>query len=93
MNVRWENIKRKYLQAGGLLLARRSQRLRRTLCRSFLADYEEQGKYIYKGGEYSVIQGTVAPSVNIGTYWYPSVDIGSYVFPGNVLPYITPIFP
>ena len=29
MNIGWENIKREYLQAGGLLLTRRSQRLRR----------------------------------------------------------------
>ena len=58
-----------------------------------LEDAHWYGKYIYKGGEYSIIQGTVNPSVNIGTYWSPTIDIGSYVFPGNILPYITPIFP
>ena len=29
MSIGWENIKMGYLQAGGLLLARRTQRLRR----------------------------------------------------------------
>ncbi|MDR1199324.1 MAG: hypothetical protein LBK94_10020 [Prevotellaceae bacterium] len=57
-----------------------------------LEDAHWYGNRLFPDG-YSVIRGTVSPSVNIGRYWYPSVDIGSYVFPGNVLPYIKPILP
>ncbi|GHU72789.1 hypothetical protein FACS189413_16380 [Bacteroidia bacterium] len=58
-----------------------------------LEDAHQFGKYVYKG-EYSIIQGAVNPSVNIGAFWYPTVDnMGAYILPGNVLPYITPIFP
>jgi RHS repeat-associated protein len=50
------------------------------------------GSRLYPEG-YSVIRGTINPSVSIGSYWYPYVDIGAYAFPGNFLPYIKPIFP
>jgi RHS repeat-associated protein len=58
-----------------------------------LEDAYSYGKLLYPNG-YSVVQGTVNPALNIGTYWYPFVDgMGAYAFPGSVLPYITPIFP
>ena len=57
-----------------------------------LQDAHWYGGKLYPEG-YSVIRGTINPSLNIGTYWYPYVDIGAYAFPGNFLPYIKPIFP
>lgn len=47
------------------------------------------GQQLYPNG-YSIIQGTVMPSVDASKYWFPYIDIGAYAFPKDVLPNIIP---
>lgn len=57
-----------------------------------LQDAHWYGGKLYPEG-YSVIKGSLNLSIDAGKYWYPYVDIGAYAFPGNILPYVKPIFP